>query len=84
MLADCGRDLAVELLDLGDEWLDRHDQRQHERSAGCLLRLADAALGRTPELGEKLRGLLATGIRWRARNPARRCSPSPRASTGLG
>ena len=45
-----GRDLPVELLDLLDQRLDRRDQRQHERSAGAQLDLADASFGRTPEL----------------------------------
>ena len=45
---------SVELLDLLDEWLDRRDQGEHERPAGGELGLADAALGRAPELGEQL------------------------------
>jgi hypothetical protein len=77
VLAQRGRDLAVELLDLGDERPDRRDQREHERSAGAQLRrdqrehersagaqlrLADASLGCPSELREQRGGLLATRI----------------------
>jgi hypothetical protein len=48
-LAQRGRDLPVELLDLRDERPHRRDQRQHERSAGGQLAIADASLGRASE-----------------------------------
>ena len=54
-------DLALELLDLHVQRLDRRDQREHELPAGAQLELADAALGRAPELGEQLRRLLPAG-----------------------
>ena len=62
MLADLGRELALELLDLHVQRLDRRDQRQHELPASGQLELADATLGRAPELCEQLRGLLAAGV----------------------
>src|ERR1700694_6329885 len=62
MLADRGRDLALELLDLRVERSHRRDQREHELAARCQLELADATLGRAPELCEQLRGLLAARV----------------------
>ena len=50
VLAQRGGDLLGELLDLLDQWLDRCDQGEHERSAGGELGLADASLGRASEL----------------------------------
>jgi hypothetical protein len=41
VLAQRGGDLLGELLDLLDQWLDRRDQRQHQRSAGGELGLAN-------------------------------------------
>ena len=62
VLAHGGGDLLGELLDLLDQRLDRGDQGEHERAAGGELGLADAPLGRAPELREQLGGLLATGV----------------------
>jgi len=52
---------ALELLDLPVQRLDHRDQRQHEL-AGPQLQVADATLGRMPELGEQPRGLLTAGV----------------------
>ncbi len=62
VLADAGRDLPLALLDLLVERLDRRDHAQDERPAGGQLELADPGDRGTPELCQKLRGLLATGV----------------------
>ncbi len=62
MLADGGRDLPLELLDLLVDRLDRRHQAQDQRSADAELELADPGLGSAAELCQKPRGLLATGI----------------------
>ena len=55
-------DLALERLDLRGEGLERLDERQHQRSTGGQLGLANASFGRAPELGQQLRRLLAPGV----------------------
>ena len=85
VLADGGRDLPLELLDLLVERLDHRDQRPHEFSAGAELELADPGHGGAAELGQKLRGGLAAGVTLAGEERrAGRCWPSPRASAGLG
>jgi hypothetical protein len=62
VLANAGGDLALELLDLLVERLDRRDHAQDERPAGGQLELADPRDRGAAELCQKLRGLLATGV----------------------
>ena len=62
VLADGGRDLPLELLDLLVDRLDRRYQAQDQRSADAELELADPGLGSAAELCQQPRGLLATGI----------------------
>ena len=62
VLAHRGGDLALELLDLPVERLDRRDQAQHQLAAGGQLELADPGRGGAAELCEQLRGLLAAGV----------------------
>ena len=62
MLADGGRDLPLELLDLLVERLDRRHQAQHELAAGGKLKLTDPGLRGAAELRQELRGLLAAGV----------------------
>ena len=62
VLADGGGDLALELLDLLVERLDRRHQAQDQRPADAELELADPGLGGAAELCEQLPGLLPAGV----------------------
>jgi hypothetical protein len=62
MPAQRGGGLQVGRLDLGQERLQRGDQRQHERSARGQLGLADPSLRCAAKLGEQLRWLLASSV----------------------
>ncbi|MGO9884339.1 MAG: hypothetical protein ACLPV4_15140 [Solirubrobacteraceae bacterium] len=77
-------DLDVELADPGDDRLKGGDQRQHNLASGLGLELAGASLGAVAQAGEESRAGLRPVYPWRLRNAASRCSPSPRASTGVG
>ena len=52
-------DLAGQLADLGDERLDRRDEREHDRAARLDLLVASAPVGSAAELSDQLLGLLA-------------------------
>ena len=85
MLADRGGDLALELLDLRVERLDRRDQASARAGGGWPAR----ARRRDPRAraGASPAAARASGGRSSARGPGtrpRRASPSPRASAGLG
>ena len=63
VLADARRDLRARArLICSLSSLIVATKRQHQLAAGGQLKLADAALGSAPELGEQLRGLLAAGV----------------------
>src|ERR1039457_1641244 len=69
MLADGGRDLALQLLDLLVDRLDRRDQAQRHPPAGGQLELAGPGGGSPAELCEQLRGLLAAGVMLPSQEP---------------
>jgi len=52
-------DLAGQFADLGDEWVDRRDEREHDRPTRPDLLVAGAPVGSAAELADQLLGLLA-------------------------
>ena len=52
-------DLAGQLADLGDERLDRRNEREHDRAARLDLLVAGAPVRGAAELADQLLGLLA-------------------------